>query len=143
MFGHGLVLFTLFLSIQAQTTYQCFLNDHFTDVHYYAINSTDASGNIIYVGFDVVDPSQPNVVMVLTGSYNKVSKLYSFNTNQPPDLYINQWGEDEQGKWLPGLFYSFKLDPNIKQPIDDALLPSTFSRCPPRVVDPSTLLYVH
>jgi hypothetical protein len=85
--------------------------------------STDAAGNIVFQGYDLVKFNKSFTGHEpLTGVYNARSRTYSFNTNQPPFMYINtvrrgcicgsvtndavQWSADKNGNWEPGMLMS-------------------------------------
>lgn len=108
--------------------YQCFKNDGAPDdYHYYFVNSTDTSGNIVYQGYDHVVGTGD---FALTGTYNVVSRTYSFNTNQPPYIYINQWSEDSHGNRQPGFIYAIVASPSdLTEPVGFSTFASTFSVC--------------
>eukprot|EP01098_Paradermamoeba_levis_P005661 TRINITY_DN2377_c0_g1_i2.p1 TRINITY_DN2377_c0_g1~~TRINITY_DN2377_c0_g1_i2.p1 ORF type:complete len:143 (+),score=37.21 TRINITY_DN2377_c0_g1_i2:148-576(+) len=122
------IIFTLasLAFVVPQDNYFCFQNDIYPDLHYYQLNSTDDAGNLLFLGFDV---PEPGVSTPMTGTFNVRSKTYSFNTNQAPDIYINQWSVAEDGSWSPGFLYSFSTDASLKNPIDMSLQPCNFSPC--------------
>ncbi len=97
------------------------------DFHYYVINSTDSVGNIVYQGYDHVLGTGD---YALTGTYNPIARTFSFNTNQPPYVYINQWSTDANGVWQNGFIYAIVNDPNqLAEPVGFGTFASTFSKC--------------
>jgi len=126
-----LLLLSILTIACCQPKYQCFKNDGApNDFHYYFVNSTDSVGNIIYQGYDRVVGTG---TYALTGTYYAASRTYSFNTNQPPYIYINQWSVDASGKWQPGFIYAIVADPSdLSSPVGCSTFESTFSVCPPK-----------
>ncbi len=112
----------------APPNYVCFKNDGATDdFHYYVVNSTDSAGNVVYQGYDHVVGTGD---YALTGTFNPISRTFSFNTNQPPFVWVNQWSADANGNWQSGFLYAIVADPTVMaDPIGYGTIPSTFSKC--------------